>query len=269
MIGEKERLFGTVSSQEAPSMPVQAAPTGPDRGLDLPPVYSAVRLRERGDAFSHAVGIAGEAGAGTFVHVGRFDVLEFAVVLEPEEPLMRARRAFFAGMAAIADAIASYCPPERPVVFGWPDAIRFNGALVGGGRLGWPEACAEDAVPDWLVFGGTLLAARMGVADAGYHVDSTSLEEEGFGSGDEIMGSFARHLMVHVDAWAERGFDPVATAYLERLDRAKAGDRRGIDINGDLLIHHHGVKGPPRRMPLLPALNEPSWLDRATGGVRL
>jgi hypothetical protein len=109
----------------------------------------------------------------------------------------------------------------------------------------------------------------MGVADAGYHVDSTSLEEEGFGSGDEIMGSFARHLMVHVDAWAERGFDPVATAYLERLDRAKAGDRRGIDINGDLLIHHHGVKGPPRRMPLLPALNEPSWLDRATGGVRL
>ena len=54
-----------------------------------------------GDAFAHATTIAAEAGAGTLVHVGRFDLVEFAVVLEPEEPLRTARRAFYAGMVAL------------------------------------------------------------------------------------------------------------------------------------------------------------------------
>jgi hypothetical protein len=250
-------------------MPANVAASPVDPGLDLPPLFTAVRLRERGDAFAHACRIAPQMGAGTLVHVGRFDLVEFAVVLEPEEALAGARRAFFAGMAAVADAIASYCPPEREVAFAWPDTILFNGAVVGGGRLGWPEGAPENAVPDWLVFGATLVAARVGIGDPGYHAGSTSLEEEGFGSVSDLIASFARHLMVHVDAWGERGFQPVAEGYLGRLRPDKAGDRQGIDVNGDLLVHHHGAKGPVRRVPLLPALAAPGWLDPATGGVRL
>ncbi|MGA6976900.1 MAG: biotin/lipoate--protein ligase family protein, partial [Pseudolabrys sp.] len=75
--------------------------------LALPPPFTAIRLREVGDAFAHAVAIAPEKGAGTLVYVGRFDLAEFAVVLEPEEPLLKARRAFYAGMAALADALAA------------------------------------------------------------------------------------------------------------------------------------------------------------------
>ena len=41
-----------------------------------------------------------------------------------------ARRAFFAGMNAVADAIAAHCPPEREVSFDWPDAIRFDGGIA-------------------------------------------------------------------------------------------------------------------------------------------
>ena len=67
--------------------------------------------------------------------------------LEPEEPLAAARRAFYAGMNALADALAAHAPPERPITFDWPDAIRIDGVLVGGGRLGWPEGVAEDEVP--------------------------------------------------------------------------------------------------------------------------
>ena len=55
-------------------------------------------LRERANAFAHAVEIAPQRGAGTLVYVGRFDLAEFAVVLEPDEPLRTARRAFYAGM---------------------------------------------------------------------------------------------------------------------------------------------------------------------------
>src|SRR5581483_2046818 len=60
--------------------------------LTLPPLYSAVRLRELGDAFAHAQALAPKQGAGTLVYVGRFDLAEFALVLEPEDKLGEARR---------------------------------------------------------------------------------------------------------------------------------------------------------------------------------
>ena len=63
--------------------------------LSLPPPFTLVTLREVGDAFAHAVEIAPEQGAGTLVYVGRFDLAEFAVVLEPDEPLRTARRALY------------------------------------------------------------------------------------------------------------------------------------------------------------------------------
>src|SRR3954462_8485945 len=120
---------------------------GLEQTLDLPPGYTLVALRELGDAFAHGCDIAAEAGAGTLVWVRRYDLVEFAVVLEPGEPVGSARRAFFAGMNAVADAIAAQCPPERQVSCDGPDAIRFDGGVRGGARLGWPKHCAEDAVP--------------------------------------------------------------------------------------------------------------------------
>ena len=115
-----------------------------EQGLDLPPGYTLVALREAGDAFVHGCEIAGEAGAGTLVWVRRYDLVEFAVVLEPDEPLKSARRALFAGMNAVADAIAAHCPPEREVNFGWPDTVIFDGGLLGGARLGWPQDLRRD-----------------------------------------------------------------------------------------------------------------------------
>ena len=103
-----------------------------EQTLDLPPGYTLVALRELGDAFARACEIAAEAGAGTLVWVRRYDLVEFAVVLEPDEPLRSARRALFAGMNALADAIAAHCPPEREVSFDWPDAVRFDAGLLGG-----------------------------------------------------------------------------------------------------------------------------------------
>src|SRR5712672_926751 len=95
----------------------RGAPISPR--LDLPPPFRAVTLREVGDAFAHASAIAAEEGAGTLVYVGRFDLAEFAVVLEPDEPLRTARRAFYAGCAALADALTVYAPPEKLIDFVW------------------------------------------------------------------------------------------------------------------------------------------------------
>jgi hypothetical protein len=244
---------------------VVSNPKSPLPALDLPPAYSLVALREAADAFDEACRLAREgAGAGTFVRVGRADVLEFAVVLEPDEPLRSARRAVFAGMAAIADALAFFGPPEKPVTFTWPATVHFDGARLGGGRLGWPEACAEQEVPDWLVFSGMLLAAKVGVDDPGAYPQVTWLEEEGFdpAENDALIESFARHLLVAFDLWTERGFDPVADTYLARLPRAHEDDRRGIDHNGDLLIHQGGSV---ERVPLLAPLQAAGWFDPSTG----
>ena len=98
--------------------------------IRLPPPFSLVTLREVGDAFAHAMRIAPEQGAGTIVYVGRFDLAEFAVVLEPDEPLRTARRAFYAGMVALSDAVIAFAPPETPMEIGWPDTLRVNLGLV-------------------------------------------------------------------------------------------------------------------------------------------
>ncbi len=56
----------------------------------LPPGFTLVTLpQDQGDAFAHAQEIAAEAGAATLVWVRRFDMVEFAVVLEPDAPLRR------------------------------------------------------------------------------------------------------------------------------------------------------------------------------------
>src|ERR1700722_10055874 len=120
--------------------------------LDLPPAYRLVTLREVGDAFAHAQTIAPQEGAGTLVFVGRFDLAEFAVILEPDEPLCSARRAFYAGCVALADALAVYAPPEKSIEFAWPDAIHVDKGLVGGARLAWPCGADENAAADWLGF---------------------------------------------------------------------------------------------------------------------
>jgi len=241
-----------------------------EQTLDLPPGYTLVALREAGDAFAHGCNIAAEAGAGTLVWVRRYDLVEFAVVLEPDEPLVSARRAFFAGMNAAADAIAAHCPPEREVSFGWPDAIQFHGGLLGGGRLGWPKDCAEDEVPAWLVFGIILRAADMAHIEEVQAAASVSLLSEGFEmiDTDAIIASFARHLMTAFDRWNERGFEAIARDYLERLPRRKAGERRTIDLNGDLLVAPPAGRGPPDRTSLVDALARADWYDPQARGPK-
>jgi biotin-(acetyl-CoA carboxylase) ligase len=236
--------------------------------LDLPPPFRAVALREVGDAFAHAVKIAADAGAGTLVHVGRFDLAEFAVVLEPDEPLHSARRALYAGLTALADALAAHAPPEKPISFDWPDTIRIDGGLVGGARLAWPTGADENAPPPWLVFGAMIRTAVIGEQEPGLHPLAAALDAEGFETdSSRLIESFARHLMVAVDAWQQDGFAEVAKNYLSRL-APENGARRDLDDNGDLLVSRTGNAAVERR-PLLPSLAKPSWLDSATGGPLL
>lgn len=237
--------------------------------LELPPPFRLVTLREAGDAFAHAKRIAAEEGAGTLVHVGRFDVVEFALVLEPEEALKAARRALYPGVVALVDALIACAPPARLISLDWPAAILVDGGLVGGARLGWPEGAAEDEVPPWLVFGGMLRTVIMEPMALAQRRRSAALEEEGFddvGSG-RLVESFARHFMTALDAWQEQGFGAIARSYLSRL-AADKDVRRDIDGNGDLLVRRTGKTAVERRH-LVAALAAEPWFDPETRGPRL
>jgi biotin-(acetyl-CoA carboxylase) ligase len=237
--------------------------------LALPPPFSAVRLREVGDAFAHAISIADKHGAGTLVYVGRFDLAEFAVVLEPDEPLSQARRgAFYAGMTALADALVAHAQPETSIAIDWPDSLLVNQGLVGGARLAWPQGLAEDKTPPWLVFGGMIRTVSMTGVEPGLNPLVTVLEQEGFTEvvSGQLVESFARNFMRIVDSWQESGFGAVARSYLERLPREQ-GVRCDIDENGDLLVRRMG-KVAVEQKKFLGRLAEPAWYDPATKGPR-
>jgi biotin-(acetyl-CoA carboxylase) ligase len=245
--------------------------------LSLPPGFELVALREGGDAFAYAQQIASRRGAGTLVWVKRFDLVEFAVVLEPEEPLASARRAFYAGMCAMADSLAVHCPPEKAIAFHWPDAMLFDQGLIGGGRLAWPQNAPEDQPPEWLVFGGMMRTAVIRNRESGVSLEpgtwsvGTALEVEGFEDIDPgaLVESFCRHLMVHVDAWGEKGFRKIGRDWLSRLPEDNSV-KRGIDGNGDLLVHPAGsTESAANRQDFLAALSKVAWFDTTTREPKL
>jgi biotin-(acetyl-CoA carboxylase) ligase len=239
----------------------------PHTVLDLPPSFRLVTLREAGDAFAHACAKAGELGAGTLVIVGRFDLAEFAVVLEPDEPLAAARRVFFAGMTALVDALSAVAPPRRPIAIEWPGTVLVDGGLVGGGRLGWPAGAKEKAVPDWLVFGAMIRTAFMTRAENKPDPFATALEDEGFDAtgSDRLAAGFARHFMSAIDHWREAGFGPLGMDYAARL-RSDEEMRYDLDERGALLVRR--PVGPIRRLALRPALETVSWLEPESGAPR-
>lgn len=223
--------------------------------IHLPPPFTLVRLRESHDAFAHAINIAEDRGAGTLTYVGRYDLAEFAVVLEPAEPLRAARLAFYVGMTALTDALRAAALPNREVAIDWPDAVRIDGGVVGGGRLGWPKCANEDEPPRWLVFGAMIRMVAMMDREA----SAASREGLGEAGAVQVTESFARHLMLGIDAWQVEGFNSVAREYSSRLSRQRQFTRF-IDANGDLLERRNGAHDTQRH-DLTQALTRPSWFD--------
>lgn len=226
--------------------------------LVLPSLYRLTRLREAGDAFAAACAAAPSGEPARLFQVGRGDVAEFALTLAPDGPLASARRGFYAGMAALGDALAAAAPPERPLNWVWPGTILLDGACIGGAHLAWPADCAEEAEPAWLVFGATVRIDWGAGFEGGRAPGATALLAEGFApdSGDRLIEGFARHLLFYFDLWENSGFLDVASAYLDRLSGGLPGVRRGIDTNGDLLSDGGGLTA---RESLLAALASPDW----------
>jgi hypothetical protein len=203
----------------------------------LPPPYTAHWLAQ-GDAFSQACALAPQHGAGTLVwHEGRggnvAGRLDFAVVLEPDTPLVQARGAFILGMLALGDAVAAHCPPERSVGFGWASELLLDAGRLGGARLAVAPDTDEESIPDWMVFGVELIADRDHLTAPGAKPGSVSLKEEEFEDPAAIIESFAAYLMLGFDRLTHGGMAPLVARYGGMLNAAgtvtDAGDLQGAE----------------------------------------
>jgi BirA family transcriptional regulator, biotin operon repressor / biotin---[acetyl-CoA-carboxylase] ligase len=231
---------------------------------ELPSVFTPViPLREGGDAMARAVALAPEHGAGTLAWVRSAARIEAAVVLEPEQTLAAARPALFAATSALADALAAFGPPEVPLTFRWPAEVIVNGGWVGKARIAWPEGCAEDAVPGWIVVGVEARLIFPKGWEPGLGLAQTALAEEGWdmeeASAAELTAGWARHLMAGLAEWqradATGGFRRMAERFLARLERDEPGEggKRGLDpATGDLVVERDGRR---ERLPLREALD--------------
>lgn len=222
----------------------------------VPPLFSPLAVSAP-DVFAHACFVAASVGAGTLLWSRRSDVFECALVLEPEEPLIRVPPVLFVGLSAIADALAHAGPPQKPITFAWPDQVLIDGAAVGGARLGFPDGANPNRAPEWGVL-GIKLRMTSDSDDPGAREDRTALFEEGFGEVEvpQLVESFARHFLARYSEWRDDGFTKMAATWLERLP-PREGDVFGLDPSGDLLIKQ-GSK--TERRALLPLLANPSWL---------
>lgn len=220
----------------------------------LPPGFELVSLRESAVAHDEAVRQI-ERGAGTLFWSRRYEVAEFALILEPEEPIETAVRAFYLGMNALADTLSFHAPPDKAVTFHFPDALLLDGGLIGGGRL--------QIVGESLVFSGMIRTSIVGILDTGLVAHATSLEDAGGEMLDagELISSFARHFMAGVHGYLTEGMKKTAETYLARLPRSK--ELRGIAPHGDLI-----TKGQ-ESLSLLKALEPINWLDRTSGAPKL
>ncbi|MGY6548552.1 MAG: biotin/lipoate--protein ligase family protein [Roseinatronobacter sp.] len=224
--------------------------------LFLPPAFRLHHAAQP-DVLAEGCAVAAEHGAGTLILHQAPRRLGFAVVLEPEAPLQEARCAFLLGMAALADALAAHCPPEKPVRLLWPDQVFFDAARLGGGRFAVTPGTAEDQIPDWMVFAADLIADRDHLSEPGRYPASTSLKEEAFDPGAQIVSTFASYMMLYFDRWAHEGYEAVANRYLMRVDPPLLRGVRRIEGTEMLEITPSG--GGKRYPALVQALAAQDW----------
>jgi biotin-(acetyl-CoA carboxylase) ligase len=203
---------------------------------------------------------AGRAGAGDVFWARATDLMDVAIILEPEVALEQSTQMPFAAMVALGDALGAIAPPEVGVYYRWPGDIVVNGARAGSVRFAVPRDAAEGAVPRWLVVGATLtIRAGRSAPDPGLDTENTTLEEEGCAgiTRTDLIESFCRHFLVWVHNWEQDGFRQISELWVERArqiaDEATpdgvTGTLLGLDDGGNLLVKPPA--GPAVSLPIL------------------
>ncbi len=219
----------------------------------FPPLITGHAVVTGDDVFAGAVAgaRAGKLEAGDLLWSLAPDVLDVAVVLEPDVPRAATAQAAFVAQVAFSECFGALSPPEVALTFGWPMTLNLNGARVGGLRMAVADNDDDIGAPHWIVLGLKATLQDEGASpDPGLNPDKTSFVEEGCGdiAATQLVESFAHHLLTWFHTWEEDGFRPVHEAYVFRADHYRkeasfthggsqvSGTFIGLDDNGAALL---------------------------------
>lgn len=159
--------------------------------------------------------------------------------MRPGVPAVRAAEVGFVAAVAVADAVATLLPPDRPVTLKWPNDVLIAGAKLCGILAEW--------LPDDAVIVGVGL--NVSHAPAGLPYPATCLAAEGCGLDVQaVLLRLVERIADWAETWRTSGFAPVRAAWMARgpalgtplrlrLGTTEvAGAYAGLDTDGALLL---------------------------------
>lgn len=195
----------------------------------LPPAYHLIALDPEVAAFERAVRAAPRGiEDGTIYWSARDDLLDMALVLEPETASLPALDAAYLLAVAACEALAPLVPPTAPIACAWPGDLLLACARVGGIRAALAPIADPAAPPPWLVLG-----LRLQLADAaGDLPDRTALASQGApGVTAAALLDTVSHRFLHWSVrWRADGPASVYTAWNRRCFRR--GEPGVLALNG-------------------------------------
>lgn len=199
----------------------------------FPPLITGYAISATEDAHTVACKRAAkrELGAADVVWSRDTNRVDLALILEPDDPLARARQAYPLAVAALADSLGALMPPMTTLLLRWPATVLINGAEAGQVRFS-ASSSAEDAVPDWIVIGITLnLKHPDRTREGGNEPHTTTIHDEGGDDLDSvtILESISAHMLNWIHTWQEEGFRAVHEQFIGRLE----GHEHPADIRTD------------------------------------
>ena len=216
----------------------------------LPPAFQLVRLDREVRAFERAVRAAPRGiEHGTVYWSDRGDLLDMALVLEPDVPAQAALQEVPILTVAACEALDQLLPPAMPVACAWPADLILNSARVGGVRALAAPTADPAGRPPWLVLGLGIQLEPPGDG-TGAPSDRTSLVAQG--AGGVTAGALLEAVTSGFLAWSGRalrdGASGVRTAWNRRCyrrgqpgtlvleDERISGTIAGLDPDGRFVI---------------------------------
>ncbi|MGD9508539.1 MAG: biotin/lipoate--protein ligase family protein [Geminicoccaceae bacterium] len=227
----------------------------------LPPAFQLVGLDRETAAFERAVRAAPRGVEdGTVYRSERDDLLDMALVLEPEAPAADVLDAVYVLAIAGCEALARTVPPGISVTCAWPGELLLAGARAGGVRAAVAPTAGQTMPPPWLVLGLCLQLAPLGDLPDRLP-DRTSLAEQGAGdvAAAALLEALSRAFLHWAGRWREEGPAAVYAGWnrlcyrrgepgmLTLHNEPFAGPIEGLDAKGRFVIGRH-------RLPLTDAL---------------
>jgi biotin-(acetyl-CoA carboxylase) ligase len=200
-----------------------------------------VVVEGRRDPFARACAVAAERMEdGVLFWSERFDRLDCAILLEPDEPAGKTLEAFYVLGVAMADTLSALLPPLLPLCLAWPGRVRLNGADVGVLRCALAESRDAAAPPGWLVL-GVQLEITAPRDEPGHDPDRTSLHDEGAVDvgAQRLLESLSRHLVAWLHRWQDEGFGPVRASWNSRCE--SRGAHATVHLAGQ--VYHGLIEG--------------------------